>query len=124
MVFNQWSEIIQTNLNSNFQILQSILPNMLANKYGKITSIYQLLLNRNPVNQIMLHLNLLIGLYKSIAIEVAKRNINVNLISPGFINTPMTQEHNDIQKNNYLSIFMGKFGTPEDVATLVYFLFR
>ena len=65
----------------------------------------------------------MIGLYKSIALEVAKRNINVNIVSPGFIKTSMTDELNENQKNNILSkIPMDKFGNAEDVANLVYFL--
>ena len=65
----------------------------------------------------------LIGLYKSIALEVAKRNINVNIISPGFISTSMTDKLNDDQKKIILSrIPMMRFGNPEDVANLVYFL--
>ena len=57
------------------------------------------------------------------AIEVAKRNINVNIISPGFISTAMTDNLNDDQKNNYLSrIPMMRFGKPEDVANLAFFL--
>ena len=55
--------------------------------------------------------------------EVARRNINVNVISPGFISSPMTDKLNDDQKNSYLSrIPMMKFGNPKDVANLAYFL--
>ena len=62
-------------------------------------------------------------MYKSIALEVAKRNINVNIISPGFISTSMTDKLNDEQKNNYLSrIPMMRFGHPDDIANLVFFL--
>ena len=65
----------------------------------------------------------LVGLYKSIALEVAKRNINVNVVSPGFISTSMTDKLNDDQKKNYLSrIPMLRFGDPKEVANLVYFL--
>ena len=55
-------------------------------------------------------------------LEVAKRNINVNLVSPGFISTSMTENLNDDQKNNYLSrIPMMRFGNPEDIANIVFF---
>ena len=65
----------------------------------------------------------MIGLYKSIANEVASRNINVNLVSPGFIISPMTEKLNDMQKNKMLqNIPMKKFGNPFDVANMVYFL--
>ena len=61
--------------------------------------------------------------YKSIALEVAKRNINVNIVSPGFISTSMTDKLTDDQKKIYLNkIPMSRFGSSEDVANLVYFL--
>ena len=62
-------------------------------------------------------------MYKSIAREVARRNINVNIISPGFIISPMTDKLNETQKTNILeAIPMNKFGKPSDVASLVAFL--
>ena len=121
----QWSKVIQTNLNSNYQIIKSLLPNMLSNKYGKIIGISSIVgTTGNPgqANYVASKSGLT-GLYKSIALEVAKRNINVNIVSPGFISTSMTNKLNDDQKNNYLSrIPMMRFGDPEDVANLVYFL--
>ena len=121
----QWSEVIQTNLNSNYQIIKSLLPNMLSNKYGKIIGISSIVgTTGNPgqANYVASKSGL-VGLYKSIAMEVARRNINVNVISPGFISSPMTDKLNDDQKNSYLSrIPMMKFGNPKDVANLAYFL--
>ena len=121
----QWSEVIQTNLNSNYQIIKSLLPNMLSNKYGKIIGISSIVgTTGNPgqANYVASKSGL-VGLYKSIAIEVARRNINVNVISPGFISTAMTEKLNDDQKNAYLSrIPMMRFGKPDDVANLAYFL--
>ena len=62
-------------------------------------------------------------MYKSLAIEVAQRNINVNLIAPGFIESPMTKNLNDEQKKSIMDkIPMKKFGLPEDVANLALFL--
>ncbi len=121
----QWNEIIQTNLNSNYQIIKSLLPNMLSNKYGKIIGISSIVgTTGNPgQSNYVASKSGLVGLYKSIAIEVARRNINVNIISPGFISTAMTEKLNEDQRNNYLSrIPMMKFGEPKDVANLVYFL--
>ena len=121
----QWSEIIQTNLNSNYQIIKSLLPNMIANKYGKIIGISSIVASTGNPGQAnyVASKSGLIGLYKSIAIEVARRNINVNVISPGFISTSMTEKLNEDQKNNYLSrIPMMRFGNPEDVANLAFFL--
>ena len=121
----QWSDVIQTNLNSNFQIIKTLLPNMLSNRYGKIIGISSIVgLTGNPgqANYVASKSGL-VGLYKSIALEVARRNINVNIISPGFISTSMTDHLNEEQKKNYLSrIPMMKFGHPDDIANLVFFL--
>ncbi len=125
MKSEQWSEIIQTNLNSNYQIIKSLLPNMLSNKYGKIIGISSIVGSTGNPGQAnyVASKSGLVGLYKSIALEVAKRNINVNIISPGFISTKMTDNLNDEQKKNYLSkIPMMRFGDPVDIANLVFFL--
>ena len=121
----QWSEVIQTNLNSNYQIIKTLLPNMLSNKYGKIIGISSIVASTGNPGQAnyVASKSGLVGLYKSIAIEVAKRNINVNVGSPGFISTSMTEKLNDDQKKNYLSkIPMMRFGNANEVANLVYFL--
>ena len=125
MKTDQWMEVMQTNLNSNYQIIKSLLPNMLSRKYGKIIGVSSIVAttgNPGQTNYVSSKSGM-IGLYKSVALEVAKRNINVNIISPGFISTSMTNKLNENQKNNYLSkIPMAKFGEPKDVANLVYFL--
>tara|TARA_B100000989_G_C19490608_1_gene449597 strand:- start:250 stop:981 length:732 start_codon:yes stop_codon:yes gene_type:complete len=125
MKSDDWSKVIQTNLNSNFQIIKSLLPNMLSNKYGKIIGISSIVAstgNPGQSNYVASKAGM-IGLYKSIALEVAKRNINVNIVSPGFISTSMTDKLTDNQKDTYLSrIPMSRFGKPEDVANLVFFL--
>ena len=121
----QWHKVIQTNLNSNFQIIKSLLPNMLSKKYGKIIGISSIVGSTGNPGQAnyVASKSGLVGLYKSIALEVAKRNINVNIISPGFISTSMTDKLNEEQKKQYLSrIPMMRFGNPIDVANLVYFL--
>ena len=122
---DQWNKVIQTNLSSNYQIIKSLLPNMLKNKYGKIigiSSIVGSIGNAGQSNYVASKSGM-VGLYKSIALEVAKRNINVNIISPGFISTNMTDNLTDDQKELYLSkIPMSKFGKPDDIANMVYFL--
>ena len=121
----QWNRVIQTNLNSNYQIIKSLLPNMLSKKYGKIIGISSIVGSTGNPGQAnyVASKSGMIGLYKSIASEVAKRNINVNIISPGFISTTMTENLSNEQKENYLSrIPMSRFGKPEDIANLVYFL--
>ncbi len=125
MKLDQWQEVINTNLSSNFAIIKSIIPNMIKNKKGKIIGISSVVaLSGNPgQSNYVSSKSGMIGLYKSIAHEVASRNININVVSPGFIVSPMTQKLNELQKNKILdSIPMKKFGEPEDVANLVYFL--
>ena len=120
-----WSKVIQTNLTSNYQILKSLLPNMLSHKYGKIIGISSIVgTTGNPgQSNYVASKSGMVGLYKSIALEVARRNINVNVISPGFISTAMTDKLTTEQKDLYLSkIPMSRFGRPEDIANLVFFL--
>tara|TARA_Y100001970_G_C14079406_1_gene773836 strand:- start:314 stop:1048 length:735 start_codon:yes stop_codon:yes gene_type:complete len=125
MKLDQWDNVIKTNLDSSFLIIKGLLSNMISNRYGKIIGISSVVAttgNQGQANYVASKSGL-IGMYKSIALEVAKRNINVNLVSPGFITTSMTNKLNDNQKNDILSrIPMNKFGLPEDVANLVYFL--
>ena len=96
-----------------------------SHKNGKIVGISSVVaLSGNPgqANYVSSKSGM-IGFYKSLAHEVASRNINVNVVSPGFIVSPMTQKLNEIQKNKILdNIPMKKFGEPADVANLVYFL--
>ena len=121
----QWNNVIQTNLNSNYQIIKSLLPNMLSNKYGKIIGISSVVAttgNPGQANYVASKSGM-IGLYKTIAAEVAKRNINVNVVSPGFITTSMTEKLKSEQKDYYLSrIPMSRFGKPVDIANMVFFL--
>ncbi len=121
----QWFKVLQTNLSSNYQIIKSLLPNMLSKKYGKIIGISSIVGstgNPGQSNYVASKAGMA-GMYKSIAAEVAKRNINVNLVSPGFISTSMTEKLNVDQKDAYLSrIPMSRFGEPEDVANMVFFL--
>ncbi len=125
MKLSQWNRVLETNLHSNFIIIKNILSNMVANKYGKIVGISSVVATSGNPGQsnYVASKSGMIGLYKSVAHEVAKRNINVNLVSPGFITTPMTEKLNDQQKQNILEkIPMQKFGEPIDIANLVFFL--
>ncbi len=125
MKYSQWERVIQTNLSSNFKIIKSFLPNMISNKYGKIIGISSVVAttgNPGQTNYVASKSGM-IGFYKSVAHEVAKRNINVNIVSPGYITTSMTDKLSDDQKNGILSkIPMQRFGNPIDVANLVFFL--
>ena len=121
----QWHEVIEINLNSNYYIIKGILPNMIKKKQGNIigiTSVVAFTGNAGQANYTASK-SAIIAMYKSIALEVAKRNIRVNNIAPGFIKTFMTDKLNDIQKDAILKkIPMNKFGEPNDVANLALFL--
>jgi 3-oxoacyl-[acyl-carrier protein] reductase len=125
MKTDQWNKVIQANLTSNFTIIKALLPNMIKNKSGKIIGISSVVAtsgNPGQSNYVAAKSGM-IGFYKSIALEVASRNINVNVVSPGFIISPMTNKLNDKQKNVILEkIPMKRFGDSNDIADLVYFL--
>ncbi len=121
----KWDKVINTNLTSNFKLIKFLLPNMIANRYGKIVGISSVVATTGNPGQsnYVASKSGMIGLYKSIAHEVAKRNINVNIVSPGFITTAMTNKLNDMQKEKILEqIPMQKFGNPYDIANMVFFL--
>ena len=125
MKLEQWHEVMNTNLSSNFVIIKKILPNMIKNKKGKIIGISSVVaVSGNPgQSNYVSSKSGMIGFYKSLAHEVASRNINVNVVSPGFIISPMTDKLSEIQRNKMLeNIPMKKFGDPSDVSSLVYFL--
>ena len=121
----QWTDVINVNLNSNFYIIKSVLLNMLKNKNGKILGISSVVASTGNPGQANYTASKsgMIAMYKSIALEIAQRNINVNLISPGFIQSAMTDKLNEEQKKIIMDkIPMKKFGNAEDIANLAAFL--
>ena len=121
----QWHDVIDINLNSNYYIIKGILPNMIKKKEGNIIGITSVVaFTGNPgQSNYSSSKSAIISMYKSIAIEVAQRNIRVNTIAPGFIKTFMTDKLSDTQKEAIMNkIPMKKFGEPNDVANLALFL--
>jgi 3-oxoacyl-[acyl-carrier protein] reductase len=122
---DQWNNVIQANLSSNFSIIKALLPNMIKNKSGNIIGVSSVVAtsgNPGQSNYVAAKSGM-IGLYKSVALEVASRNINVNIVSPGFVISPMTDKLNDKQKGVILEkIPMKRFGESNEIAELVYFL--
>ncbi len=121
----QWLDVINVNLNSNYYIIKAILPNMIKNKKGNIIGITSVVATTGNAGQAnyTASKSAIISMYKSIAIEVAQRNIRINTIAPGFIKTPMTNKLNEDQINEIMKkIPMKKLGEPEDVANLALFL--
>ena len=121
----QWNEVVKINLNSNFYIIKGILPLMIKNRSGCIigvSSVVALTGNPGQANYAATK-SAMISMYKSIALEVAQRNIRFNIIAPGFIKTPMTDKLNEVQIETILKkIPMNRFGSPNDVANLAVFL--
>ena len=121
----KWDNVIQTNLNANFSLTNAISKTMIKNRWGRIINITSIIAHTGNVGQANYSASKagLVAMSKSVAQELARRNITVNCISPGFIETDMTSVLSDDQKKAILSkIPMGKIGSPLDVANCVKFL--
>ena len=125
MTEKQWDDVLEVNLKGAFNCTRHIVRPMLKQKFGRIInigSVVGLMGNIGQANYVASKAGLM-GLTKSTAHELAKRNITVNCIAPGFITTDMTEYlSDDIKSQMKKTIPMGRFGTPKDVATLALFL--
>jgi 3-oxoacyl-[acyl-carrier protein] reductase len=125
MSIEDWDAVINTNLRGAFNFAQAILRAMIKQRSGRIiniTSVIGLIGNAGQTNYAASKAGL-IGLTKSLARELASRNITVNAVAPGFITTDMTAGLSDeIKKTIQSQIPLGKTGTPEDIASAVAFL--
>ena len=121
----EWEDVININLKGCFNGIKAVSREMIKNKYGKIiniTSVIGLIGNAGQSNYSASKAGIL-GLTKSIAKELGSRNVTVNSIAPGYIETKMTEKLNDNIKEKLLkSIPLNRFGTVEDVANLTCFL--
>ena len=120
-----WDEVIQTNLNSAFYLSKSVIKGMMRRKFGRIIQISSVVAftgNPGQANYVASKAAL-VGMTKSLALEVASRNITVNCIAPGFIKTPMTEALNEDQQNKLMQkIPIQRFGMPEDIAAASVYL--
>lgn len=120
-----WDGVIDTNLNSVFRMCKACLRGMLKAKYGRIINIASVVgLTGNPgqANYVSAKAGM-IGFTKSLAMEVGSRGITVNSVAPGFIDTDMTRQLPEDQKQHLLGqIPLGRLGTPAEVAAVVVFL--
>jgi 3-oxoacyl-[acyl-carrier protein] reductase len=120
-----WKRVIDINLTSTFLMCKYAIKKMLKNKYGKIINITSIVGHTGNVGQANYAASKagIIGFSKSLAIEYAKKNINVNCISPGFIKTEMTDKINDEFKKILIAkIPSGDLGTGQDIANCASFL--
>jgi 3-oxoacyl-[acyl-carrier protein] reductase len=119
MKTEQFAEVINTNLTGAFILCRLVLPDMMKAKNGRIiniTSVSGIYGNAGQANYSAAKAGL-IGLTKSLAKEIGSRNITVNAIAPGFIETDMTADFPESLREGALSrISLGRFGQPEDVA--------
>ena len=125
MSIEDWDTVINTNLRGAFNFTQAIMRAMIKQRSGRIiniTSVIGLIGNAGQTNYAASKAGL-IGLTKSLARELASRNITVNAVAPGFITTDMTKAlSEELQKNITSKIPLTRVGQPNDVANTVAFL--
>lgn len=125
MSLQDWEEVIKVNLTGTFLVTQNAIKKMLKQRWGRIVNISSVVGFTGNVGQTNYATTKagLVGFTKSLAKELAPRNILVNAVAPGFIETDMTAVLSDEIKENYKKqIPMGRFGSPEEVANVVLFL--
>ena len=125
MSLEEWKKVININLTSTFLLSKFAIKKMLKNKSGKIINITSVVGHTGNLGQSNYTASKagIIAMAKSLAIEYAKKNININCISPGFIKTAMTDKLEDKFKELILSkIPSGRLGEPQDIANAVLFL--
>ncbi len=121
----EFDEVINVNLKSNFILNKIAIKKMMRARYGRIINISSIVgVSGNPGQSNYCASKAgLIGMTKSLAIEVASRNITINAVAPGFIKSAMTDALNDVQKDAILQKIPTKtLGQPEDIANIVAYL--
>ena len=125
MSLEEWKKVIDINLTSTFLMSKFAIKKMLKNKSGKIVNITSVVGHTGNLGQANYTASKagIIAMSKSLSIEYAKKNINVNCISPGFIKTAMTDKIDEKFKEAIVSkIPSARLGEPEDIANAVLFL--
>jgi 3-oxoacyl-[acyl-carrier protein] reductase len=125
MTKEDWERVLQVNLTGTFLVTKAVAKYMIKQRYGRIVniaSVIGIIGNFGQTNYAASKAGI-IAFTKSCAKELARRNIMVNAIAPGFIKTRMTEVIPDEIKESYLKLIpLGRFGEPEDVANVVMFL--
>jgi 3-oxoacyl-[acyl-carrier protein] reductase len=125
MSLDEWQKVININLTSTFLMSKFAIKKMLKNKSGKIVNITSVVGHTGNLGQVNYTASKagIVAMSKSLAIEYAKKNININCISPGFIKTAMTDKIDDKFKEVIISkIPSARLGEPDDIANAVLFL--
>ena len=125
MSLEEWQKVIDINLTSTFLMSKSAIKKMLKNKSGKIVNITSVVGHTGNLGQANYTASKagIIAMSKSLTTEYAKKNININCISPGFIKTAMTDKLDDKFKEAIISkIPSARLGVPDDIANAVLFL--
>ena len=125
MSLEEWKKVININLTSIFLMSKTAIKKMLKNKSGKIVNITSVVGHTGNLGQANYSASKagIIAMAKSLALEYAKKNININCISPGYIKTAMTNKLDDKFKEMIISkIPSARLGEPEDIANAVLFL--
>ncbi len=125
MKLSDWDLVLKINLQGAFLCSQAVLPGMMKNRWGRIVNISSVVGQAGSVGQANYAASKagLIGLTKSLAQEMASRNITVNAVAPGYIQTDMTSVLPEEVRAKILgSVPLGRIGKPEDIANAVKFL--
>jgi 3-oxoacyl-[acyl-carrier protein] reductase len=122
---DEWDQVIAVNLTAAFKLSRAVLRGMMKKRWGRIiniTSVVGFTGNPGQGNYAAAKAGL-VGMTKSLAAEIASRNITVNCVAPGFVTTPMTDVLTDAQKEASLAhIPMGRHGRPEEIGAAVAYL--
>jgi 3-oxoacyl-[acyl-carrier protein] reductase len=122
MTDDEWDDVVNTSLNGTFYITRLLIKYMLSNKNGRIVNIVSISGLKGVAGQVNYSAAKagVIGLTKALALEAAKKQVTVNAVAPGFIETDMTKDLNREELKK--TVPLGRFGKAEEVAGLVGFL--
>ncbi|MCD6453685.1 MAG: 3-oxoacyl-[acyl-carrier-protein] reductase, partial [Candidatus Aminicenantes bacterium] len=125
MKLSDWETVLKVNLTGAFLVTREVIKGMIRRREGAIVNIASVVGEMGNAGQANYSASKagLIGFTKSVAKEVASRNIRVNAVAPGFVITPMTEKLPEKVKEEYFkAIPLGRFSTPEEIASVVAFL--
>jgi len=122
MTDDDWTKVIDVNLNGVFNVTRFLIKDMITNRYGRVINVVSLSGIKGLPGQVNYSAAKagVIGATKALAQEVAKRNITVNAVAPGYISTDMTKDLDEAAIKSFIPA--NRFGKPEEVADLVAFL--